>query len=136
MNKTEIEINGQTYRIGKLNALAQFHVSRRLAPVLAAVGVSLSSLKEGMKADQQDFVTMLEPISQVMAKMTDEETNDVIFTCLAVVSRKQDDRFAPVQNGTQLMFQDIDMPIMLRLVVATLRENLGNFLQELSGVIS
>ena len=128
MDKTELELNGQTYRIGKMSALAQFHVSRRLAPILAAVGVSLQSLTAGMTADLSDFMGTIGPAADVMAKMTDDETNYVLFTCLAVVSRKQDERFAPVCSGGNMMFQDIDMLMMIRLVVEVLRVNLGNFL--------
>lgn len=133
MNTTEITVNDQTYRIGKLSALGQFHVSRRLAPVLAAVGISLQSLTQGMQADLSDFTTTLGPVADVMSKMSDEETNYIIFTCLNVVSRKDDNRYAPVSQAGTLMYQDIDMPVMLRLVIAVLQENLGNFLQGLSG---
>jgi hypothetical protein len=133
MNTTEITVNEQTYRIGKLSALGQFHVSRRLAPVLAAVGISLQSLTQGMKADLSDFTTTLGPVADVMSKMSDEETNYIIFTCLNVVGRKDDNRYAPVSQSGTIMYQDIDMPVMLRLVIAVLRENLGNFLQGLSG---
>lgn len=31
---TEIELNGTRYAIGKLNAMQQFHVSRRIAPII------------------------------------------------------------------------------------------------------
>ena len=129
----EIEISGMTYRVGKLNALAQFHVSRRLAPVMAAIGLSLQSLTLGINADLTDFSAVLGPAAEVMAAMKDDDANYIIFTCLAQVSRKDGERYAPVVNNGQFMYADIDLPVMLRLVVEVLRTNLGNFLQELSG---
>lgn len=133
MNKTEIEVAGQTYRIGKLNAIQQFHVSRRLGPVMAAVGISLQSLSAGMLADLSDFSAIIGPATEVMSKMTDEETNYIIFTCLGCVGRQEEARWAPVVQGSNFMYQDIDMPVMIRLVVAVLQDNIGNFLQGLSG---
>jgi len=131
-----IDLDGKTYRIGKMSALAQFHVSRRLAPVLAAVGISLQVLTAGSKASIEDMAAVLGPAAEVMAKMSDDDSNYIIFTCLQVVARKDDERYAPVASGGLLAYQDIDMPIMIRLVVEVLRVNLGNFLQGLSDVTS
>ncbi len=34
---TEIELNGERYAVGKLSALQQFHVSRRIAPIIPSL---------------------------------------------------------------------------------------------------
>lgn len=127
----EFEVAGHTYTVGKLNALTQFHVSRRLAPILAAMGVSLQSLQAGVQRDLSDFASLLEPVTEMMAKMPEEDVNYVIFTCLGVVKRKVGERWAPVANGASLMYEDIDMLAMLRLVVEVVRSNLGAFMQGL-----
>lgn len=127
-----IEIKGQTYQVGRLNALAQFHVSRRLSPLLATLGTSLASLRGGLSLDLSEFLPLLEPITEIMASMPEDSVNYVIFTCLGVVKRQQGEKFASVTTGNHVMFEDIDMPVMIQLVVAVLKENLGNFLMELS----
>ena len=130
-----IEINKVTYRVGKLPALAQFHVSRRLGPVIATMGIELAQLKDGMKLDFSDFIPLLGPITDVMAKMSDADVNYIIFTSLGVVSRQQDEagkKFAPITTNMSLLFEDIDMPVMLRLTVEVLRDNLQGFLPGLS----
>lgn len=134
MNASTIEIKGSVYRMGKLNALAQFHVTRRLGPILATMGISLSKLEAGAKGmSWDDFLPILEPITDVMAKMSNQDVDYVIITCLSVVSRQQGEgKFSPIMTGTNLLFEDIDMPVMLRLVVAVLQENLGGFLPGLS----
>lgn len=128
---TTIEIKGVKYQLGKLNAISQFHVSRRIAPVFVAIGVPLQSLMGGMKMDLGDMAMLLEPVANIMAKMPDEDVNYILYTCLSVVRREQLGKFAPVTTGTSLMFEDIDMPTMIRLVIEVLRDNLGNFLLEL-----
>lgn len=130
---SKLEVNGHTYAVGKLNALTQFHVSRRLAPMLAAMGISLQSLQTGMNSSMEDFLPVLGPITDMMAKMPDEDVNYIIFTCLAVVSRQSGEKFGPITQGQNIMYEDIDMPTMLRLVVEVVKENLGTFMQGLVG---
>lgn len=127
-----MEMNGKNYRIGKMNALAQFHVARRLLPALATAGIGLAQLKE--LSGVEDLVPLLAPISEVVSKMSDSDANYIIFTCLQVVSREEvtepgkPGRFAPVVSGNQLMYMDIDMMQMLRLAAEVVKENLGGFL--------
>lgn len=115
------EIGGQQYRIGRLDAKKQFHVARRLAPLLAGLGGAL-------QAESKEFVQLVAPIADALSKMSDEDTDYVIDTCLAVVQRRQNNQWASVvvRNGG-LMFQDIDMAQMLQLTVAVIQGNLGNF---------
>lgn len=42
----EVTIGEHTYRTGKLDATKQFHVARRLAPVIFSLGKSISEVKE------------------------------------------------------------------------------------------
>ena len=133
MKTATVEIKGQTYQLATLPAITQFHVSRRLGPILATVGISIQMLKSGLKLDLDDFVPMLEPVLDVMAKMKDEDVNYVMFTCLGAVKRLQgENKWAPVTTaGSLIMFEDIGMDLMLRLVIEVLKENLGPFLMEL-----
>ena len=126
-----VKIGQHDYRIGKLSALQQLHVSRRLAPILASMGVSLSAISAGAKGSNDDFAAMLAPVTEIVARMPDDEVNYIIFTCLSCVSRVVDNRAAPVSVGNALMFDDLDMKAMLELTVAALKDNLGNFLQGL-----
>lgn len=128
---TKIEVNGHWYAIGKMGALTQFHVSRRIAPILAQLGISIHTLQTGMDKDLTDFVPVLGPVTEMLSKMSDDDANYILFTCLGVVTRQQGEKFASVSAGTNLMFDDIDMPTMLRLVVEVVRDNLGGFMSGL-----
>jgi hypothetical protein len=133
---SEIVVDQKTYRIGTMSALAQFHVSRRLAPMLAAVGISLQSLSAGLKKQTKDasldFSASLVSAARIMAQMTDEEVNYILFTCLGVVHRKEGEKWALVVHDQRLMYEDINMPGMLRLTIEVLRENLANFMPGLT----
>lgn len=127
-------INGDTYRIGTLSAIKQFHLVRRIVP-LAAKGseglLALQSAKPGSSA--KDFAALLVPLIDEVAKMPDEEAEYVIFTCLGVVSREvTGGGFAPMldRNG-HLMYQDLTMEVMLQLVGAVIKGNLSGFFKGL-----
>lgn len=128
-----LNINQQTYQIGKLPALTQFHVLRRLTPGLAAVGLSFEQIKT---LTPEKMWGLLMPVSQFLATMPEEDANYVIFSCLGAVKRQAggDGRFADVAVQGRLMFDDIDMLVMVRLTVEVLRENLAGFLTGLGEV--
>jgi hypothetical protein len=121
---TEIEVGGATYQVGKINALTQLHVGRRLLPAFVAVGIKAEDLGTRSHVGVADF---MEPAVKLMGSMSDEDVNYVLFRCLAAVKRKQGDRWAQITTGERLMFEDIDMPSMVRLTAAVLQENLSGF---------
>jgi hypothetical protein len=93
-------------------------------------GVAASSQEEVMKA--------FPAIADVLASMTDEDADYVIFGLLAVVTRKQDQGlgWAPVSTSKSLMFNDITMPEMLTLAGRVLVANLGSFFNVLNSISS
>ncbi len=129
----EKEINGHRYRFGKLDVMKQFHVVRRLTPAMASVGLSLAKLKSAAHA-----ADLLGPAFEVIAKMSDADSNYVLYTCLRAVHR-QDGQAAgsgwvgivPTSDDV-LAYQDIDLPEMLQIVMWVLRVNLGGFFKGLT----
>lgn len=135
---SELEVAGNIYQIGKMNALVQLHVVRRLGPALIVVGISMEALRQGMKVEMEDLIASAGPVMEMISRMSDEDFNYVLFACLDVVRRKQEDKWAAVvvPGQQKLMFADMDFAALVRLAVEVLRENLGNFLTELSGEVS
>lgn len=125
----EFEVKGQAYRAGRLDAKRQFHVTRRLAPLLAAAGGSLEQIKT-------DPFSLFAPLAQGIASLPDADADFVIDTCLGVVQRKQGKSWAPVTSPGGLMFEDIGMAEMLQIVGKVLAENLGGFFGDLLGLAS
>jgi len=113
-----IELNGETYKFGKMPVKVQFHVARRLAPLLA--GMSGGSAA--------GFMGILGSMAEALSRMTDEDTDYVLDKCMTVCHRKQGERWAPMTNSAgHLMFQDIDLQTMMRLAVGAIQYNLGAF---------
>jgi len=112
----DFTINGSDYRSGKLDAKKQFHLARRLGPVLAKLpGVPESEI----------FAAVAEEI----ADMSDEQCDYILDTCMAVVKRQQGDAWAPIFNARAgvMQFDDIDMPAMLTIARYVIEENLASF---------
>lgn len=126
----EVVIGGNTYRIGKIDVIKQFHVARRLAAVLTECGPLLMAAMKANNGEQieADPLKLFEPMAKAVGALTDTDADYVIKTCLSVVSRQQGDRWAIVQapNG-KLMFEDIELPTMINIVGNVIRVNLANF---------
>lgn len=143
---TIIEIGGKEYRLDRLTAFQQLHVSRKIAPLvpkifpLMGLAASLTGADKGeilarLMASGDGFAAALGPLAEVLATMPDDHVNFVLSECLSIVFRRNGDRWASVWNAKQgvSMFDDIDMAVMLRLAFEVIRESLGNFI---SGLLS
>jgi len=118
----EFELNGQTYRTGKIDARSQFHIVRRLAPVLGEIAPAAAGGNMG-------GLDALPPLANAIAKLSDADADYCLFGLLAVVSRKQPQGtgWGPVSTGNTLMYADIDMVGMLQLAWKALEFNMSGF---------
>ena len=128
--KTET-INGVEYQIGKLGAFEQFHVGRKLAPLLAHALPAFMQFAEG-GTDRPDIEVVLLsgagiPIAEVLAKMSKEDVDFVLHECLAVCQRKQTKGWAKVFANGVLMFQDVEADTLFGLTKAVIEVSLGRF---------
>lgn len=137
-----IPIGGHDYTIGRLNALDQLHVSRKIAPIIPSIMPILTEVAKGdlekviasIETDEnaelaglEPLAKALEPFMEAIAKIPEEDVNYVIYKCLSVVKRNG----SVVCRGESIMFDDLDMNHLLPLTVAVIRTNLGNFIQGL-----
>lgn len=137
-----IPIGGHDYSIGRLNALDQLHVSRKIAPIVPNIMPILTEVAKGdlekviesIESGENEELGELEPLAQALepftdaiAKMPEDDVNYVIHKCLSVVKRGG----AAVCRNNTIMFDDLDMNHLLPLTIAVIRMNLGNFIQDL-----
>ncbi len=137
-----INIGEHEYTIGRLNALDQFHVSRKIAPVIPTLMPIISEVAKGdftktiesiEQGDNNELGNLeplalaLEPFMDAFAKMPEDDVNYIIHKCLSVVKRGS----SIVCRGQSIMFDDLDMGQILPLVVAVIRVSLSNFIQGL-----
>lgn len=121
-----IEIGGNAYKIGKLDAFKQFHVVRRIGGPLVDLGIEFLRVQDGKG---EGWESILRSAVHDLGKLSDADADYVLLTCLSVVERQrpQDGGWSPVAPSRVLMFQDIDMATMLQLVWAVLESNLESF---------
>ena len=113
----EVTTTSGTYRFGKLTPKQQLHIARRIAPLA-------TSFKGGTDTEVASAFT------QHIASMTDAEIDAIVDPCLAICHRKMAEGvWSPlVAPGTStLMYEDLGVQDIFEIVIAVLKENLGNF---------
>lgn len=120
----DFQINDVAYKSTKMNAMTQFHVSRRLAPLLS----SMTNIAQGGK---MEVPTVLASLMGEISKLSDVDCEYVLHSCMAVTNRDQGGGrgFAPIlaSDGKTPMFPDIDMLGMLTIAAHVLQDNLAGF---------
>jgi hypothetical protein len=121
----DYNLNGIEYKIIKLDARSQFHIIRRLAPVLA--GLAPSSSEETTEMDT------LQSLMSAISGLSDDDSDYCVFGLLKAVSRKESNGlgYSPIVKNNSLMYQDIDMKGMLTLAWQVFSFNMSDFLAEL-----
>jgi hypothetical protein len=132
----EINESGHDYRIGRMDAFKQLHVSRRLAPIIPTLlPVLLQVAKnEGLSVnDIANSAKILQPFADAMAGMSDADAEYVMTACLAVVQRHSANAWAPVwsERAKSCMFDDIDLGVMMKLTLEVVKDSLGPFIRGL-----
>ncbi len=147
MLPTNIEVSGQTYRIGALSPIEQFHVLRRLAPIMSTLGNAhkimeivgrAKAAKEAAGEAAADegpgaFALLMGPMLEAASGMPEEHVNYIIFTCMSACQRQGQGTagiyWQPLlaADGKSFMFADMTMADMLKIVSETVQGNLGNF---------
>lgn len=160
---SQTTINDHLYEVGALNARQQFHLSRKLAPIipkivpvftrLAPILVRLDNIAKGEpehlsaeevdKRNQEfmDLIASCSPIADALSAMSDADADYVIDLCLSKVQIQQ-----RLPTGTiwadvmpkpgVLAFDSVDMSVMLRLVITSVSVNLGPFIRGAIGKAS
>lgn len=141
MNK-DFEIGSRKFKLNKIGAFKQFHIVRRLAPVLKDMiplamkyqkmekaGLSIESLSE------EDTIGSLAPIVDGLSKLDDKEADFVLMGLLCAVEMQQSaGNWAKVANENGLMFNDLDLPVLLQLAGRAFMYNVSGFFTALPQV--
>jgi len=142
----DIEIRGIKYRAGKLSAMKQLHVSRKIAPLvptLLPIMLGLASSKGAAQLPDADVADgtdsgsnllsrpqLLQPFADGLASLPDEQAEYVIGECLAVVQRFQGNAWFSIWAAAakQPTYEDIDLAVMIELSVKVIADSLGPFI--------
>lgn len=128
------EINGKKFKLLKIDAFKQFHIARRVAPILGDLLPAFKDIQKVQKGELseseklEEFAKILTPLLNGLAKLSDEDSNKVLFGLLASVEVQQDSgNWARVSNDTMVMMQDLELPILLQLAGKAFAFNLTGF---------
>jgi hypothetical protein len=139
--ENSFNIGGREFKLRKIDALKQFHVVRRIGPLLselmpALAGVAKSkakmeSMSEGEKLDE--FAKIAQPFMAGLSKLSDSDADYVLFRLLGAVEvhQPQHNSWAKVASDSGIMMQDIELPILLQAAGRALMFNLQGFFASL-----
>ena len=131
------EAGGFKFKLGKLVPLMQFHITRRIGPLLSellsvlrdikASGVTIS-MSETEKFDQ--FSKLLSPLMVGLAKLSDSDSDYVLFRLLSAVEVFQPEykKWTKIATLDGIVMENIDLPILLQVAGRSLMFNLSGFL--------
>ncbi len=137
----DFKVGNKEFKLSKIDAFKQFHIVRRIVPILndllPAMGAISKSMKgmEGKSEDEklEQFAKIGKPVMDGLSKLSDEDANYVLFGLLASVEVKQAEHgnYAfIVRNGT-LMFPDLDLPTLLQAAGRAFAFNMSGFFSAL-----
>lgn len=126
----DFEVGNKKFKLGKLSAFEQFHVVRRLGPVLAELAPALKELSEMKQGDlDKDQFALLAPILKGIGELSDKDSDFVLLRLLSCVEIYQSEFgvWAKIARGDTLMIPDLDLPIMLQVAGRAFAFNMSGF---------
>lgn len=137
MSENQFSLGGKEYKLGKLDAFKQFHIMRRVGPILSDLLPALQAEKfldgkdiDKMSTDEKldmvgKFVT---PIMTGFSKLSDQDADFVLMGLLQAVEIKGPvGNWAKMATPAGLMFQDHELPTLIQLAGRAFMFNLTGF---------
>lgn len=131
----EFEIGEKKFKLSKINAFKQFHIVRRIAPILADLLPAMKDvqkvngkkdLSEAEKFDE--FAKLAAPLMTGLSKLSDSDANLVLYGLLSSAEVKQEaGNWAKVSTDSMLMMQDLELPVLLQVAGRAFMFNLSGF---------
>lgn len=111
-------ISGKEYRLPELDPFQAFALASKISPILG-----LMALQEDRTVLEAKFPQSFTALAGTM-QMSREDKDEVLRLCLTGVMRGEaGGSFSPIMVNGMMMFKDIDMSVMLKLVWETLVQN-------------
>ena len=137
----EFDVGGMRYQSAKMPGKTQFHVARRLAPVLKSFDGVLKSIGDRAAGDAESDSVLgsIAPFLQALHDISDDDANYVIDECLKTVSRELPGGtgWAPIigklSNAPMI---DLDMVSMMMITANVLKDQLASFTAGLPSILN
>lgn len=127
------QLGGKNFKLSKIDAFKQFHIVRRIGPILSEMLSAMKDIQKVSKDDQLESVAKIAaPIMNGLSKLSDADSELVMFGLLSAVEMQQaSGNWARVSTGSMLMIQDMELPVMLQLAGRAFMFNLSSFFSAL-----
>lgn len=133
--ENKFEVGPRKFSLVKLDAFKQFHIARRMGPILADLVPELQGLMRVKNFDKLPEDDKLERLSKLagpfmtgISKLTDEDANYVLFGLLASIQVQQaSGNWANVYANDMLMINDLELPVLLNIASRAFMFNLSGF---------
>lgn len=131
----DFKIGAREFQLAKLDAFKQFHIVRRIGPILSDLLPAMAghgAIQDVSKLPQDKQLDMIakfaSPIMMGLSKLSDADADIVLYGLLAAVEMKQTTgNWARVASGQMLMIQDLELSVLLNLAGRAFMFNLSNF---------
>lgn len=136
MSERDFDLGNRKFKLNKINAFEQFHIARRIAPILSDLLPLLKDIKKSVltsdtanESDKLDEVAkMAGPVMNGLSKLSDEDANRVLFGLLSSVEMQQSTgNWLRVASSTMVMVQDLELPNLLQIAGRAFVYNLSGF---------
>jgi hypothetical protein len=135
MNERDFEIGGRKFKLNKIDTFKQFHIVRRLAPILGDLIPAAQKLKnvddkKGTEEEKFEAIAKLaQPLMNGFAKLSDADSNLVLLGLCSAVEMQQmpTGNWARLSNGELMMIQDLPLQVLLQVAGRALQFNMAGF---------
>lgn len=135
MTEREFAIGNRKFKLNKIDPHKQFHIVRRVAPLIAellpALGrISKTKVEGSSEEDKvEEFAKIMAPIMEGFSKLPDADADYVLFKLLASVEIQQEqfNVWAKIANDSGIIMQDLELPVLLQAAGRAFVYNLSGF---------
>lgn len=136
MNERDFEIGNRVFRLSKIDTFKQFHIVRRLGPILGElIPAAQKLIKATDKKDQTEqekleaIGHLITPIMNGLSKLSDADSDFVLIGLLSSVEVQQmpAKNWARIAINGNLMIEDLELPTMLQVAGKAIGYNLASF---------
>lgn len=135
MGERDFELNGRNFKLSKIDAFKQFHIVRRIGPILSEILPAMRGFKDVKNFDSFTESEKLESITQLAApflvgisKLSDADAELVLYGLLSAVETQQPQgNWAKIVINSMLMFQDMELPVLMQIAAKSFAFNLSGF---------
>lgn len=141
MDSNEFQVGDRKFKLGKIDAFRQFHIVRRIGPLLAELMPGLASMVksqkklESMSEDEKlgEFAVVAQPVMEGLSKLSDQDAEYVLFRLLGSVEVYQAEfgNWAKIATDKGVVMQDLELPVLLQAAGRALMFNLSGFFASL-----